>query len=293
VANNALFHPLDDQLMKSTASNYNINHKSQTDQIVNKWVALARKERIVSCFFDQRLFFLVNNPDGAELEAGCNGNEVWVFDLAAENGNWSRWLTQGVSLRKCEHEGQVYLSLTQPDGVFLFDEKRSVDNRHVAGVVEEFPIAWQLETNTQGANRAHDAWSHLQQVSITLGNFSGAMEYGVRGHTRHGKLVEKRKVVRDANPPGDMPWDIEDIVLVKHDLKEWRLFASSVVQDGELQPSAGQINLVQYRYTPISVNVGYEHGSVETFVYGRDALAFETGNATNATPMPMVDTSRP
>jgi hypothetical protein len=300
VANNALYHPLDDQLMKSTASNYNITHKSMTDQIVNVWQPLLNKKKIVSCFFDQRLYFLVHNPDGAVLPQHCNGNEVWVFDLAAENGNWSRWLTPGVSLRKLELQGRLYLSLIHPEGVYVFDDLARVDQYVDAGsIINMRPIEWRLETNTQGANRAHDAWSHLQQVNITVGNFTGAMEYGIRGHDRHGQYIEKKKVLRDDREPDDMPWDLEDMLLVKKDLKEWRFFASSQIihdpvgDNDYVQESAGQINLVQYRYTPISVNVGYEHGSVETFVYGRDALMFESGNTTNATPMPMVDTSRP
>jgi hypothetical protein len=136
-------------------------------------------------------------------------------------------------------------------------------------------------------------------VNITVGNFTGSMEFGVRGHDRHGQYIEKSKVLRDDRDPSDMPWDLEDMLLVKKDLKEWRFFAGSqtiwdpVGENDYVQPSSGQINLVQYRYTPISVNVGYEHGSVETFVYGRDALMFESGNTTNASPMPMVDTSRP
>jgi hypothetical protein len=299
VANNALYHPLDDQLMKSTASNYNITHKSMTDQIVNKWQPLKNKEQIVSCFFDQRLYFLVYNPDsGPSLPELCMGNEVWVFDLAAENGNWSRFLTPGASLRKLELEGRVYVSLIHPTGVFIFDEDARVDE-YVQHEILTRPIEWKIETNTQGANRAHDAWSHLQQVNITVGNFTGAMVYGIRGHDRHGQYIEKKKVLRDDRAPDAMPWDLEDMLLVKKDLKEWRLFAENqsiydpVGDHWYPQESAGQINLVQYRYTPISVNVGYEHGSVETFVYGRDALMFESGNTTNASPMPMVDTSRP
>jgi hypothetical protein len=31
VLNNSLYHPLETELTKSTASNYNINHKSMTD----------------------------------------------------------------------------------------------------------------------------------------------------------------------------------------------------------------------------------------------------------------------
>ena len=52
----------------------------------------------------------------------------------------------------------------------------------------------------------------------------------------------------------------------------------------------GQISSVQYRYTPATVNVGYEYGSVETFEYGASALAAATTDS--GTPKPYVDMSR-
>jgi hypothetical protein len=50
---------------------------------------------------------------------------------------------------------------------------------------------------------------------------------------------------------------------------------------------------VQYRYAPVSVNVGYEFGSIETFEYGRAALAADSRTTDNGVPMPFVDTRRP
>jgi hypothetical protein len=296
VANNALYHPLDDQLMKSTASNYNINHKSMTDQISNMWVRLQNKHKIVSCFFDQRLYFLVHNPDGDELEEHCNGNEVWVLDLAAEGGTWSRWLTQGVSLKKIESEGRVLLALVRPEGIYAFDEKLGVDDELIPpdGITdyhfEDRPIPWSLETNTQGANRAHDAWAHLRQVGITLGNFTGAMRYGVRGWDQHGQAVEVEKIYRQATHVlgDDLPFDAEDLLLIRRDMKEWFFYAESLA-DTE---SFGQLSLIQYRYTPVSVNVGYDFGSVETFEYGR-AAAGVASYTDNGIPQPYLDTRRP
>jgi hypothetical protein len=58
-------------------------------------------------------------------------------------------------------------------------------------------------------------------------------------------------------------------------------------------PSAGQINLLQYRYTPSTVNTGYEFGSVETFEYGRDTEFLSPGETFNGVPRPMADTGRP
>src|SRR5690606_19189942 len=48
VFNNALYHPLDTELMKSTASNYNINHSTVTTDIANKWLELRNKHHIIS-----------------------------------------------------------------------------------------------------------------------------------------------------------------------------------------------------------------------------------------------------
>lgn len=296
VANNALYHPLDDQLMKSTASNYNINHKSMTDQIAPQWQRLVNKQKIVSCFFDQRLYYLVHNPDGAELEDHCSGNEVWVLDLSSEGGTWARWLTQGVSLRKVEVEGRVYLSLIRPDGVFLFDEQRSYDDVVEADRLAIAPrsIPWRMETNTQGANRAHDAFAHLRQVSVTFGNFTGFVRYGVRALDIQGRRLEAKKEYHQLEHvlTGGLPFDAIDHLGVARDVQEWFFFAESMEDEGEPRSSYGQISLVQYRYVPISVNVGYDFGQVETFEYGRDTLLADSSVTDNGVPQPYLDTAR-
>jgi len=288
VLNNALYHPLETELMKSTASNYNINHKSMTDLIRNVWGDLLNKSKIVSSAHDNRLYYLVHNRHGAALEPGCWGNEVWVCDTAVEGGSWSRWLVQGQSLRKIEVGGRVVMSLSKPDGIYCFDEDASTDEYVGAGrAIASRPIPWRIETNTQGANRAHDAWAHLQQVTLTLGNFLGKLKWGVRGYDLHGQEIERSKVTEDTRPaPADgLPFDRDDHLLVQRDMKEWVLFAESLPDE----PSAGQLNLVQYRYTPVSVNVGYEYGSVETFEYTRG----NTPLYDNGVPAPYVDTRRP
>ena len=61
--------------------------------------------------------------------------------------------------------------------------------------------------------------------------------------------------------------------------------------DGEV--STGQIDFVQYRYTPVSVNVGYEYGEVETFEYGRSQVQATDRTTFNGVPTPMADTARP
>jgi hypothetical protein len=296
VMNNALYHPLDEQLMKSTATNYNINHKSMTDQLADVWRGLLNKQLIVSSQHDNRLYYLVHNPDGLALEPGCRGNEVWVFDAAAENGNWSRWLTQGISLRKIEQASKVAMSLVRPDGLFYFDEDYDRDDvvDPVTKAISQQYISWQLETNTQGANRAHDAWAHLQQANISVGFFGGEFEYGVRGYDVNGRRVTMKKSIRDKNEPGTLAWDLDDYLKIARDMKEWFFFAHSVVDEaGVTQWSTGQISLIQYRYTPVSVNVGYEYGSVETFEYGRAGQPIDARTTDNGVPIPYVDTGRP
>ena len=297
VVNQALYHPLDEQLMKSTAANYNISHKSMTENISNKWLELLDKDNIVSAHMDNRIYYVVNNPDGAPLEEGCMGNELWVLDVGGTNPIWNRWLIQSNSLHKLEVQGKLYMAVVRPDALFVLDDLATMDQYSDSGETSERAIPWKMETNTQGANRAHDAWAHLQQVNLTTGNFMGRLRYGIRGHDQHGKVVEVSKVTKDLRvvdlTSRPLPWDFEDMMLVRRDLKEWHLFAESVVEAGVTQFSYGQLNLVQYRYTPVSVNVGYEHGSIETFEYGRASAASDPAtNYPNGVAAPYMDTAR-
>lgn len=293
VLNNALYHPTDTSLVKSTASNYNISHKTQTDQIQNKWFALQYKQEIVSSQLDNRLYFIVHNPEGAPLQPGCKGNEIWVYDTAGETGVWSRWLIQAVALRKLEVHGKLYMSVVRPNGIYLLDDLEFMDTERIDGQTVEVPIPWKIETNTQGANRAHDAWAHLQQMNLTFGNFHGTIRYGLRGYNAHGRQVEVSKIFRELShstrDTRGVPTDIEDFLLIREDMKEWQLFAESVPDE----PSFGQISLAQYRYTPVSVNIGYEFGSVETFEYGRATENWGQRTTDNGVPQPYIDTSRP
>lgn len=298
VVNQALYHPLDDQLMKSTASNYNINHKSMTELIANKWVELRNKDLIVSAELNNLIYYVVHNPDGEALSAGHRGNEVWVLDVGGPTPVWSRYLIQAQSLHKIEIGGKVYMAVIRANGIFVLDPQQPFDEiRTTSTAWNTAGIPWSMETNIQGANRAHDAWANLQQLNITLGNFSGKMKYGLKGIDRHGMPIEMSKIITDLRATDYkarlMPWDLEDFLLVRRDMKEWTLFASSVTEGSTVQRSFGQINLVQYRYTPVSVNVGYEFGSIETFEYGR-STALVTADAAypNGVPTPYVDFSR-
>lgn len=297
VLNNALYHPLDDQLMKSTATNYNINHKSMTDQIQKMWSQLARKDRIISSQLDNRLYFIVNNPEGAALQPGQNGNEIWVYDTAGDGGTWSRWMVQAHSLRKIEYNGQVYMSVISRDGIYYFDPMLSRDD-YVAsdGTVLSRSIPWLLETNTQGANRAHDAWCRLQQAQVLVGNFQGTLRYGIKSWDVNGKPIEVSKVLRNLDEEEvdiDTTFDYEDQLRIARDVKEWFFFAESIEEDGEILHSAGQVSAVQYRFTPVSVNVGYEYGSIETFEYGRATANWAERTTDNGVPTPFNDTRLP
>lgn len=296
VVNQGLYHPLDEQLMKSTAANYNISHKSMSEQIANKWLELRNKQNIVSAALDNRIYYIVENPDGAPLEEGCMGNEIWVLDVAETTPTWSRWLIQANSLHKLEVDDKLYMAVVRPDSIFVLDDLATHDEFSQSGQTNYKAIPWQVETNTQGANRAHDALAHLQRIAVTMGNFLGRFKIGVRGWDVNGKLVEVEKITISPHDfdlrERPLPWDVEEYLQVKRDMKEWRLYMGSVTEpDGDVAMSYGQVNLVQYAYTPLSVNAGYEFGSVETFEYGR-ASSF-TNPATmypNGVPLPYVDT---
>jgi len=288
VINNALFRPVDHALLKSTANNYNINHKPQSDMVSNMWQLLRGKSAIVTAQLDNRLYLLVHNPLGDQLEPGCKGNEIWVYDVQAETGTWSRYLIQANAVTVFSVRNRAYVGVSTPDGLFYLDEEAREDDYVSAGQVLQRPIPWYFETNTQGASRAHDAWAHLQGLLVTVGNFSGSMRYGVRGHTINGKPHEVEKTFTYVRALDEFipQWDVEDQLLVRRDFKEWVFFAGSI--DG--QPSWGQLSAVQYRYTPVSVNVGYEFGSVETFEYGAGTV---DGYSENGIPLPYMDYSQP
>jgi hypothetical protein len=91
-------------------------------------------------------------------------------------------------------------------------------------------IPWKLETNTQGANRAHDAWCHLQQVQVTLGSFLGTLKYGIRGLDINGKRVDISKLFTDRRHIFDngYEWSIHDKLRIGRDMMEWVFYAETL-----------------------------------------------------------------
>lgn len=295
--NNGLYHPLDDQLMKSTANNYNISHKPMTDAIRDRWQLLRNKHLIHAEEHDGRLYYVVDNPDGEDVPDGCRGNEIWVLDAinASDGGGaWARFLIPAYELKRIELSGRIYLGVVRPESMYFLDELAWLDEHDGSTTA----IPWFLQTNTQGVNRQHDQDSRLQQVSPTFGNFYGMCRYGISAWDTDGQALDLNKVYRQPvgvdfsiNP---LPWDHEDALLVRRGVQEFYFNAGSVVdEDGVVQPSYGQISNVQYRMTPLSTNVGYERGSVETYEYQNAGAIWQRRTAINGIPIPEVDPRRP
>ncbi len=171
------------------------------------------------------------------------------------------------------------------------------------------PIPWKFETNTQGANRAHDAWCHLQQVQVTFGSWLGTARYGVRGKDVNGFDVDISKLFTDDRHIFDTgyEWSIHDRLRIARDMMEWAFYAESVFDNpngtedfipglqewpSEGVAGTGLFAVIQYRYTPASVNVGTEFGSVETFDYAENVANGPNGYAINGAPTPYVDYRR-
>ena len=289
VLNNALYHPLDNNLMKSTAANYNINHATMADEIQNLWhqVPAESKRKIVSSQMDSTLYYLIRSPLAWGTDAESNGTQVWMCDTSL-SGAWSCWDVPGTALRKLEVNGLLYMAITSGPSIFVFDPEQDHDDVWEGGAWVQEGIPWEIVTNTQGANRAHDAWANLRQVSVTLGNFTGECVYGIRGKDINGQIVEKSKHYRSPHRGHDAldRYDTEDHLLVMRQMKEWEFFWRSAPRPKNR--SYGSVNFVQYRYTPISVNVGYEFGTVESFEYGHRAAT-----AVNGIPIPFGDTHKP
>lgn len=290
VLNNALYHPLDNNLMKSTASNYNINHATMADAVQNLWhqIPLAKKRKMVSSQMDSSLYYLIQSPIGWEEESTANGNQVWICDTGQSN-IWSCWDVEGTSLRKLEINGLLYMAITSGPSIFVFDPEQDFDDVWNGVLWHEAGIAWEIITNTQGANRAHDAWAQLQQVNVTFGNFTGECVYGIQGKDVYGQdiKIEKHYVAPQlgSHSPLDR-YDQEDALLIRRIMKEWEFFWRSA--DRPKNRSYGSIGYVQYRYAPATVNVGYEYGSVETFEYDTRQAMFSNG-----VPAPFADTRKP
>lgn len=297
VLNNALYHPLDNNIMKSTAMNYNINHSTIADAIQNVWrqIPLSDKRKVVSSQMDNLLYFLVRSPAQVSWsdDTTSNGNQIWVCNTKEQN-TWAVFDIPGTSLRKLEVDGLLYMAVTSGSGIYILDPEKDTDDVLVVteevAAWEQVGIAWEIETNTQGANRQHDAWAWLQQVNVTFGNFTGECEYGIRGVDVYGQPVEVTKKFVSPQVVSHDPlerYDQGDFLQIGKTLKEWRFFWKSLPTPK--RKSYGSLCFVQYTFTPASVNVDYALGSVETFEYGSNpGPAFSNG-----TPVPFADTRIP
>jgi hypothetical protein len=299
VLNNALYHPLGAELMKSTAQNYNISHKTMTTDVANKWQLLAKKENIVSAQFDGRLYYIVNNPDGEALQSDCMGNEVWVLDPSSDSPVWSRWLVQGIALKKLQIGDKLFMAVVKPDAIFILDEYEYDDEYANGAATLQKNIPWKLETNTLGANKAHDVAGLVKQANIHVGNFIGSLEWGIRGYDVNGHKFDIHKrthQTQDGGIPTNDLGDMMDFLRVERNAIEWTFYANSI--NGPLPaggaavtwPFYGQIDFVQFMLLQLSANIGSERGSIETFEYQRNAYrGVETGTliTRNGVPEPM------
>jgi hypothetical protein len=300
VYNNGLYHPLEAELMKSTAANYTISHKTMSTDIANKWQALLNKEDIVSSQHDGRIYYLVYNPEGDTLEHDCMGNEIWVLDVGTDKPTWSRWKVQGISLKKVQIGDKLYMAVVRPDAIFILDYYSYMDEYAAGAGTQLQPIPWKLETNTLGANRQHDALALLYKAQVHVGDSLGAFKWGVRGQDANGMMVDVNKITRmkQSNTGVDLTsghlsgfndlGDMNDDMGVQRDMMEWRFYAESI--PGEM--SYGQIDFVQFLITQLTTNYGYEEGSIQTFQYQRNAAIGNDNVTANGVTMPM-DTSRP
>jgi hypothetical protein len=209
-------------------------------------------------------------------------------------GAWSRFMIPAYEVKRIELNGRIHMGVVCPDSIYYLDELAWMDEHPT----ETTAIPWFLQSNTQGVNRQHDQDSHLQQVTPTFGNFFGTCRYGISAWNIHGKPVDKTKVYRQPvevdfseNP---LPWDHEDSLSVREGIQEFYFNAGSVEDaDGNVLPSYGQISNVQYRMMPLSTNIGYERGSIETYEYQNAGAAWQRRTAINGVPIPEIDPRRP
>ena len=133
--------------------------------------------------------------------------------------------------------------------------------------------------------------------------FRSVSQSRYEGGDSKGFPVEVSKVVHHPVDSGyqdevglaarEMPFDFSDYMRIGRQMKEWYFFAESIVENSEVVPSYGQLNYVQYTFTPVSVNVGYAEGSVETFEYGRDTQRAASSVTYNGVTLPFADNTRP
>lgn len=139
----------------------------------------------------------------------------------------------------------------------------------------------------------------MQQIGVTFGNAYGTIRYGIQSWTVDGKPLDLHKVYRQPNTVDfaqrPLPFDHEDLLQVQRGLQQWFFSAGSVLDPntGEVLPSYGQISSVLYRFAPISVNVAYEYGSVQTYEYAQADAHWTARSSINGVPIPVLDPRRP
>lgn len=307
VYQNALYHPLEDSLMKSTAANYVISHKTMTDDISNMWRRLVSKKNIISSYLGDYIYYLVHNPAGDELQPGCIGNEIWVMAPGKEGAVWSRWKVQGIALRKLELGDYLYMSVVTPSAIFLLDPLTYMDEFPTAeGSTETRAIPWRWETNTLGANTRRDTEVMVRKADLHLGDWFGTMKWGVRTWDAHGRAMDLNKVFQDVQEGITLPLpnhqidplydlgDTSDHLQLRLPMTEWTVYAESRVdKDGNILPSHGQVNMARFQFTQRSVNSGYQDGVIQSFEYGRNVASGNDSYSQNGIPRPNQDTRRP
>ena len=300
VLNSALYRPTEMELVKSTASNYVITHTGQTDDISNNWKRLLNKKKIGSEAFDGCLYYLVHNPASPAPRSGNRGNEVWVLRPSKEGSSWSRWIVQGISLRKVEYKDQLYLGMLTDQGLMIFDPSSFVDDvRPLGGTLTTQPIPWSFETNLLGANSRRDAAVDLRKATLHLGDWFGSMEWGIKGMDLHGRVLDRKKVYHaiQATPntsggrvsAGQDLGDTRDELQAEGAFIEWTLYANSI--DGV--NSYGQIDMARFMFSQLTTNFGYNLGALDTFEYQRNAVSGNNDYTQNGIPRPRQDTRRP
>ena len=306
VFRSALYHPLEQGLMKSTASNYNLTHTMVTDDIADKWRRLRHKENIISSQLNNYIYYIVDNPQGEDVPEGCKGNEIWVLQPGKEGNTWSRWLIPAIALRRLEVRGILYMSVVTPSAIFILDPYAYADEKQVDGETTNVPIPWYFETNTLGANSRHDIQVQLQQASLHFGDWVGKAQWGIKGWDGNGRLLRDKKLFQgnqEDTPGFEFPdlatyvidpdsqdlGDTQDILQIQKMATEWTLWGSSAGEEF----SYGQVNMCRFRFAQLSVNNGYALGSIQTFEYQKNVAVGNDNITQNGIPRPVSDPRRP
>ena len=217
-----------------------------------------------------------------------------------EGSSWSRWTVQGISLRRVEYKDQLYLGMLTDRGLMIFDPSSFVDDaRLLGGTLTTAPISWSFETNILGANSRRDMAVNLRKATLHLGDWYGTMEWGIRGMDLYGRVLERKKLYQTIQDTpyitderiddGDDLGDTKDELQTDASLIEWTLFANS----SPGKTSYGQIDMARFMFSPLSTNVGYNLGDIDTVEYSRNVMRGNDGYTQNGIPVPRQDTRRP